>query len=94
MCSLLIQSSDSVALIDNKIFVCFHVCAIHLGMRPDTLTNGQGERLKTAIFPESHPDLSTVSSPSDNQTNMQRLIGSSHMVKQSITNLLQYKVVF
>eukprot|EP00800_Vazella_pourtalesii_P011179 TRINITY_DN2690_c0_g3_i3.p1 TRINITY_DN2690_c0_g3~~TRINITY_DN2690_c0_g3_i3.p1 ORF type:complete len:760 (+),score=125.90 TRINITY_DN2690_c0_g3_i3:32-2281(+) len=61
------------------------------GMRPDTLTNGQGERLKTAIFPESHPDLSTVSSPSDNQTNMQRLIGSSHMVKQSITNLLQYK---
>ena len=61
-------------------------------MRPDRLTSGQGDRLKTAIFPESHPDLSTVSTPNDNQTNIQRLVAPSHLLKQSVTNLLQYKV--
>ncbi|KAI6654937.1 beta-catenin [Oopsacas minuta] len=54
-------------------------------------TNGQGERLKSALFTESHSDRNCASTPTDHQTNVQRLTRSSQAIKKSITNLLLYK---
>ena len=54
----------------------------------------QGDRLKAAMFPEASSEQLCVSTKTEVQTNVQRLTESSNLIKQSITNLLQYKVCF
>ena len=52
----------------------------------------QGDRLKTAIFPDASSEQTRVPNKPEGQTNVQRLTESSQLIKQSLTNLLQYKV--